>query len=163
MESPRGKRATIPPRDLSFVASVRRHPVPVTLRDGAGGVYDAVNAIEGGYHRTFGVPRAADASTEAAVATAAHHVLDGLGFAPYPPLPQAVGDGSTALTPTRWPRSLTGPAEDRRHCRWGRRRGTCSQTRADDGRYVPFSFTVGTNPGEWRPTPPASSTTRSPG
>ena len=61
-----------------------------------GAVYDAVNAIVGGYQPYLpDLPAASPtASQEAAVATAAHHVLVGLGIAPVPPLPQAVRDRS---------------------------------------------------------------------
>ena len=54
-----------------------------------GAVFDAVNMIDGG-HKPYlgGLPSApADASKAAAVATAAYHVLDGLGIAPVPALP----------------------------------------------------------------------------
>ena len=48
-----------------------------------GAVYDAVNAIDGGHQPYLdGLPPASpSASQEAAVATAAHHVLVGLGIA----------------------------------------------------------------------------------
>ena len=59
-----------------------------------GAVYDAVNSIDGGHQPYLaGLPPASpSASLEAAVATAAHHVLVGLGIAPVPALPQVVRD-----------------------------------------------------------------------
>ena len=59
-----------------------------------GAVYDAVNAIVGGYQPYLpDLPTASpSASQEAAVATAAHHVLVGLGIEDVPPLPQVVRD-----------------------------------------------------------------------
>ena len=59
-----------------------------------GAVYDAVNAIVGGYQPYLpGLPPAPrSASQAAAVATAAHHVLVGLGIGLVPPLPQVVRD-----------------------------------------------------------------------
>ena len=59
-----------------------------------GAVYDAVNAIDGGHEPYLeGLPPASPrASKRAAVATAAHHVLVGLGIAPVPALPPVVLD-----------------------------------------------------------------------
>ena len=53
-------------------------------------VYDAVNSIDRGHEPYLpDLPQAPrSASPEAAVATAAHHVLVGLGIAPVPPLPR---------------------------------------------------------------------------
>src|SRR5688572_9943700 len=64
-----------------------------------GAVYDAVNAIVGGYEPYLpDLPAASEsASQDAAVATAAHDVLVGLGIAPVPPLPQVVRDRLDAL------------------------------------------------------------------
>jgi hypothetical protein len=64
-----------------------------------GAVYDAVNAIDGG-HRPYlaGLPPASpSASQEAAVATAAHRVLVGVGIGLVPALPQVVRDRLDAL------------------------------------------------------------------
>ena len=64
-----------------------------------GAVYDAVNAIVGGYQPYLPdlPPASPSASQDAAVATAAHDVLVGLGIAPVPPLPQVVRDRLDAL------------------------------------------------------------------
>ena len=77
-----------------------------------GAVYDAVNSIVGGHQPLIpGVPQASpDASLDAAVATAAHHVLDEL-FADVEPDPRHVGNGrrtgSTTSGSTPLARSLT--------------------------------------------------------
>ena len=57
-----------------------------------GAVYDAVNSIDGGHEPLLaGLPAASPtASMDAAVATAAYRVLDGLGRTPVPALPDAV-------------------------------------------------------------------------
>jgi hypothetical protein len=118
-----------------------------------GAVYDAVNAIDGG-HRPYlaGLPIASrSASKDAAAGTAAHDVLVGL----VPALPGAVRERIHAL----YAASLAGvPAGRRRDD--GIAAGAAAARamlaeRLNDGRFVPFSFTVGTEPGEWRPTPPA--------
>ena len=64
-----------------------------------GAVYDAVNSIDGGHQPYLaGLPPAPrSASQEAAVATAAHHVLVGLGGGLVPPLPPVVLDRLNAL------------------------------------------------------------------
>ena len=123
-----------------------------------GAVYDAVNSIDGG-HEPFlaGLPAASPtASMDAAVATAAYRVLDGLGRAPVPALPDAV----RATLLVQYNQTLAsipdGPAKT-----LGVEAGAAAATamleaRDGDGRYVPFPLTVGTEPGEWRPTPPAN-------
>ena len=85
-----------------------------------GAVYDAVNSIDGGHQPYLaGLPAASpSASKDAAVATAAHHVLVGLGIAPVPALPQVVID------------RLDAPV-CRSACRHSRR---CRQGRRDRGR-----------------------------
>ena len=123
-----------------------------------GAVYDAVNSIDGG-HEPFldGLPAASPAaSMEAAVATAAYRVLDGLGRAPVPALPPAVRanlliqyDQTLASIPDGSAKTL------------GVEAGAAAamamlEARDGDGRYVPFPLTVGTEPGEWRPAPPAN-------
>ena len=121
-----------------------------------GAVYDAVNSIDGG-HEPFlaGLPAASPtASMDAAVATAAYRVLDGLGRAPVPALPDAVRanlliqyDQTLASIPDGSAKTL------------GVEAGAAAamamlEARDGDGRYVPFPLTVGTEPGEWRPAPP---------
>jgi hypothetical protein len=119
-------------------------------------VYDAANSIDGG-HQPFlaGLPAASpSASKDAAVATAAHHVLVGLGIAPVPPLPQVVIDRLDAL----YAETLAGIPDDAARAD-GIAAGAAAAAamlaaRTGDGRYVPFSFTEGDEAGEWRPTPP---------
>ncbi len=119
-----------------------------------GAVYDAVNSIDGGHQPYLrGLPAASpSASLDAAAATAAHHVLVGLGRGPVPALPQGVRDRLDDLYADELLGIPDGPAETA-----GIAAGTAAATamledRDGDGRYVPFSFIVGDDPGEWRPT-----------
>jgi hypothetical protein len=127
-----------------------------------GAVYDAVNAIAGG-HEPYASSPAAEPwySQDAAVAAAARHMLlnGGLngaaGFAP----------GRVALIETAYTNTLAGippgPARE-----GGIATGVAAATamiaaRAGDGRFpvAPpplFTFPIGTDPGEWRPTSSAS-------
>jgi hypothetical protein len=119
-----------------------------------GAVYDAVNMIHRGYEPYLDdLPRAPkSASKQAAVATAAHDVLVGLGIDPVPPLVPAVItrlDGLYADTLAGIPDSAAKTA--------GIAAGAAAademlDERTGDGRYVPFSFAVGDEPGEWVPT-----------
>ncbi len=122
-----------------------------------GAVYDAVNAIDGGHQPYLeGLPAAPrSASKEAAVATAAHHVLVGLGIGIVPPLPQVVRDRLDAL----YADALAGIADDANKTD-GIAAGAAAAeamlaARASDGRYVAFTFTFGDGVGQWRPAPPA--------
>jgi hypothetical protein len=115
-------------------------------------VYDAVNAITRTHEPYLrGLPRAPrNASKAAAVATAAHHVLVGL-------VP-ALADNVKANLDTLYGQTLAGIRSGSRK-NAGIRIGAAAaakmlRVRADDGRFVPHAFPVGTRPGEWRPTPP---------
>jgi hypothetical protein len=121
-----------------------------------GAVYDAVNMIDGGHEPYLdGLPSApADASKAAAAATAAYQVLDGLGIAPVPALPQATKDWLKPAYDTY----IAGlPADGKKA---GIDAGAAAAAkmldeRTGDGRYVsgPPSVSVcGEDPGEWRPT-----------
>jgi hypothetical protein len=119
-----------------------------------GAVYDAVNMIDGGHEPYLdGLPSApSTASMPAAVATAAHHVLVGLGIAPVPALPAAT---QTWLN-TAYADSLAAIPNGQAKTD-GIAAGTAAASamlieRTGDGRYVPFPFTCGDDPGEWRPT-----------
>jgi hypothetical protein len=126
-----------------------------------GAVYDAVNAIDGTHEPYLdGVPAASpSASMDAAVATAAHHVLVGLtvsiGGTPVP-MPQPAIDWLDAA----YAASLQGIPEGAREAGIAIGEAAAAamlRARADDGRpgtarYEPFTFAVGTEPGEWRPT-----------
>ena len=120
-----------------------------------GAVYDAVNAIAGGHEPFVSSPAAEPGySQEAAVAAAARHVLlnGGLngaaGFVP----------GRIALIEAEYADTLAGippgPARE-----GGIATGVAAATsmiaeRAGDNRFpaAPYTFPVGTLPGEWRPT-----------
>jgi hypothetical protein len=115
-----------------------------------GAVYDAVNSIVGGYEPYLsGLAAApASASQEAAVATAAHHVLVGLepSLAPNVEdwLDEAYGNSLRAIP--------NGRAKGNGIAAGARAAAAMLDARADDGRFVPFSFTQGTGAGDWRPT-----------
>ena len=112
-------------------------------------VYDAVNAIDGGHEPYVSSPAAEPwYSQDAAVAAAAHHVLvnGGLGI-PAARLTAitAAYQAAIAAIPPGAPRDggiATGEAAA----------VALLAARADDGRFGPFRFAVGTLPGEWRPT-----------
>src|SRR5262245_27343955 len=123
-----------------------------------GAVYDAVNAIDGGYQPYLdGLPEAASTDNiDAAVATAAHDVLVGLTN----PVTDALllsttvrdwldeaRDDALAAIPDGGPKTggiTIGAAAAE----------AMLDARDDDGRFVPASFSVGQDPGQWRPTPP---------
>lgn len=116
-------------------------------------VYDAVNAIAKTHEPYLrGLPRVSRrANKGAAAATAAHHLLVGL----VPALPDVV---KTRLDDLYAASLATIPNGSRKNA--GIRIGAAVAAkmlakRANDGRYVPFTFATGTDPGEWRPTPPA--------
>jgi hypothetical protein len=115
-------------------------------------VYDAVNAIDRGHEPYLrGLPRAPrSASKAAAAATAAHHVLVGLT--------PAFADTVKAYLDTQYAASLATIANGSRKTA-GIRIGEAVAAkmlarRANDGRFVPHAFPVGTGPGEWRPELP---------
>jgi hypothetical protein len=121
-----------------------------------GAVYDAVNSIDR-RHTPYlpGLPPAPRwASQDAAVATAAHHVLVGLGIAPVPPLPQPVRDRLDALYADALAAIPDGRAEDAGIAAGAAAAAAMLAARTGDGRYEAFAFGVGADPGEWRTTPP---------
>lgn len=122
-----------------------------------GAVYDAVNAIVGGYQPYLpDLPAAPpSASQDAAVATAAHDVLVGLGIAPVPPLPQVVLDRLDALYAAALAGIPDGDSKTEGVAIGAAAAAAMLEARTDDGRFVPFPWQEGTDPGEWRPTPPA--------
>jgi hypothetical protein len=113
-----------------------------------GAVYDAVNAIDRGYEPYLAAPRAKRwYSTDAAAATAAYRVLSNLLPAQQAQLGMLYQASLDAID--------DGRAKD-----GGIRVGEASAAamlaaRANDGRFGPFRFPVGTAPGEWRPVLPA--------
>jgi hypothetical protein len=113
-----------------------------------GAVYDAVNAIDRRYEPYLGAPRARWwYSKEAAAATAAYRVLLALLPAQQPSL-----DGLYAASLASVP---LGRARDGGIAVGQAAAATMLAARANDGRFGPFRFPVGTAPGQWRPTPPA--------
>jgi hypothetical protein len=122
-----------------------------------GAVYDAVNMIDGGYRPYLSdLPSApATASKAAAVATAAHDVLVGMVI-----VPALTGTIVTRLNDLYSASLEAATAQDGAAAvSDGVAAGAAAAAnmlalRANDGRYptVPFSFTVGTQPGQWRPT-----------
>jgi hypothetical protein len=112
-----------------------------------GAIYDAVNSIDGRFEPYLG-SLAAERwySKNAAAASAAYHVLSGLV-----PTQQATLDGWYATSLSAIP---DGPAKD-----GGVEVGRLAadqmlEAREDDGRFGPFRFPVGDDPGEWRPVLP---------
>jgi hypothetical protein len=111
-------------------------------------VYDAVVGITGGYQPyqfTATAPRSA--STQAAVAAAAHRVL-----VTY--FPSAAGTLETALT-TSLAAVPDGPAKDKGVAFGELAADRIIELRQNDGRDAPIQFTQPPAPGVWRPTPPA--------
>jgi hypothetical protein len=113
-----------------------------------GAVYDAVNAIDGGYTPYVGSPAATPFdSQDAAAAAAAYHVLISIVPGQQPTL-QPLYEAALATIPN-------GPAKT-----GGINAGIAAANamiaaRTNDGRFGPFRFEVGDAPGEWRPVLPA--------
>ena len=121
-----------------------------------GAIFDAVNSIAGGYEPYLtGLPPASpSASQDAAIAAAARGVLVGLGRGLVPPLPPVVQDRINAL----YADAIAGipePAKSAGIAAGAAAAARMLDVRATDRRYVPFSFLVGDDAGEWRPTLPA--------
>jgi hypothetical protein len=123
-----------------------------------GAIYDAVNMIEGGYQPySSDLPEAdADASQAAAIATAARDVIVGVHVVPA--LSPAIIDRVNQL----WEDSINAAivADGAQAVAAGIAAGEAAaaamlEARANDGRFVPFALTAGTEPGEWRPALPA--------
>jgi len=110
-------------------------------------MFDAVNAIEGGYRSYTGnIPAARNASTDAAAAQAAHDVLVALIPAQTSAFDAALASRMAKIGPVR--RDL-GAQVGREAAR------RILERRADDGWSVPQTFTPPALPGVWQPTPPA--------
>lgn len=114
----------------------------------SGAVYDAVNAIAGTPYEPYLVaPRAnGRESTDAAVGTAAYRVLD------------AIFPAQRERLRTQYHQWLAGIPEGpakRDGIRVGAQAAAAMITaRQDDGAFDPRPWTVGTEPGQYRPTPP---------
>ena len=131
------------------VASVHMAMVP-------GAVYDAVNAIDGGYKPYLGELDADEtASTGAAASTAAHRVL--VGLVTVPALPQAVIERLNAAYDASIAQATAADGLDAVEA--GIAIGEAAADamladRADDGQWEMAVWSSGTDPGQWRPTPP---------
>jgi len=120
-----------------------------------GAVYDAVNMIDGGHAAYLDdLPAApSSASKSAAVATAAHGVL--LGVSMTPPLTSAIIDRLDDHYDDSIDAALLedGATDVAAGVAAGQAAATkMLSERAADGRYGPFRFTCGDDPGEWRLT-----------
>ncbi|MEU4243371.1 vanadium-dependent haloperoxidase [Actinoplanes sp. NPDC026619] len=114
-----------------------------------GAVYDAVNAIAGTpYQPYLRAPRAhRGASADAAVATAAYRVLLSLFPAQSAALDAMYADSLAAIPDGRAERGGVAVGEQAA--------ADMIAARVGDGAFGPATWTVGTAPGQWRPTPPA--------
>ncbi len=113
-----------------------------------GAVYDAVNAINRRYDPYLAAPRARRwYSKDAAAATAAYRVLSSLV-----PAQQASLDALYAASLDDIP---AGDAEAGGITVGDATAAAMLAARSDDGRFGPFRFPVGLEPGQWRPVPPA--------
>ena len=120
-----------------------------------GAVYDAVNMIDGGHEPyLMGLsPASPSASKAAAVATAAHDVL--VGVVVVPPLSQAIIDRLDSLRDDSIAAATIqdgSAAVDAGIAAGEAAAKAMLEAREDDGRYGPFRFTEGFDPGEWRAT-----------
>ena len=132
------------------------HLIQLHLAMVQGAVYDAVNAIEGGYEPYLaGVPAASpSASKRAAAATAAYNVLVGLKVGSAPMLPQPVRDWLDPAYADSLEAIPDGSAKDDGIAAGAAAAAGMLAARTGDGRFGPFTFTEGFDPGEWRLAPP---------
>lgn len=119
-----------------------------------GAVYDAVNMIDRGHEPYLDdLPRAPrNASKPAAVATAAHHLLVGLGIAPVPALPAATQTWLNEAYTASLAAIPNGERKDAGVAAGAAAAAAMLEEREGDGRYEPFSFTCREGAGQWRPT-----------
>jgi hypothetical protein len=112
-------------------------------------MYDAVVGIHGRYQQ-YGLHARlnANSSDEAAVAAAAHHVLE-----TYSPYAQATLDSAYGAALATIPNS---PAKARGIAFGTRAANAIIALRANDGRNANITFAPTPGPGIWRPTPPAN-------
>jgi hypothetical protein len=113
-----------------------------------GAVYDAVNAIAGGYRPYLRTPRADPSySQDAAAATAAFRVVVALVPTQAAQLQMQYDASLAAIS--------DGPAKTGGIAVGEAAAAAMLAARADDGRNGPFTFVFGTAPGAWRRSPPA--------
>jgi hypothetical protein len=123
------------------------HVAALSLAMVQGAVYDAVNAIDGGYEPYLAAPQADSSySQEAAVAAAAFSVLVGLFPAQETALLTPYNASLAALP--------DGPAKAGGIAVGEAAAAAMLATRANDGRFGSFTVVEGTDPGEWRLAPP---------
>jgi hypothetical protein len=113
-----------------------------------GAIYDAVNAIAGKPYQPYlaAPPATGTESMEAAVATAAFTVLVSL-FPGQQARLQAQYDQALAAIPT-------GPSKQGGIAVGAQAAAAMIAARQNDGAFGPQQWVVGTEPGQWRPTPP---------
>ncbi|MET8908680.1 phosphatase PAP2 family protein [Micromonospora sp. NPDC004551] len=114
-----------------------------------GAIYDAVNAIAGTPYEPYLTAPPADGSesVDAAVATAAYRVLDAIFPEQHDALTARYAESLAAIPDGR---------AERRGIEVGRRAAAAMiAARRADGAFGPQTFPVGTEPGQWRPTPPS--------
>jgi hypothetical protein len=138
----------------SAIVTVAKQPPASAILSFAmvqGAVYDAVNAIDGG-HQPYLVAPAADGSESkaAAAAAAAHDVLVALF-----PAQAATLDAQLAASLVAIP---DGSAKTAGVAIGQATAAAMVAARTNDGRFGPSVVVVGTDAGEWRPTPPAFAT-----
>lgn len=117
-----------------------------------GAVYDAVNAVVGGYEPYLdGVNAAPGANQSAAAATAAYRVLIGLNVTP--PLTSAIRDRLALEYADALAAVPSGAAKDAGIAVGQQAASAMLAARTGDGRYpgVLVEFPVGTETGDWRP------------
>jgi hypothetical protein len=143
------------------------HAAVLSLAMLQGAVYDAVNAVDGGYQPYLVSPPVTLVGSEedaenAASATAAFRVLAGFPdhvppdplaglFPAQRPTLQARYDASLALVPD-------GPAKTAGIAVGETTAAAMLTARVNDGRFGPFTFVEGFDPGEWRLAPPQGPT-----
>jgi hypothetical protein len=115
-----------------------------------GAIYDAVNAIAGTPYQPYLVAPPANGyeSTDAAVATAAYRVLDAMFPEQHDSL-LAKYNQSLAAIPN-------GRAKQGGIDVGAQAAAAMNTARQNDGAFGPQTFPVGTEPGQWRPTPPTN-------
>ena len=118
-----------------------------------GAVYDAVNAIDRGYQPYLldvdSVGVGPEASSAAAISTAAHHVLVTL----VPPDRVAGLDAAYQATLAG---VTDGPNKDEGVAAGAAAAAAMILARTDDGFMDPFEFVIGPDPGDWRPVAPGA-------
>jgi hypothetical protein len=124
-----------------------------------GAVYDAVNAIDGGYQPyLFAPPAEPGDSKEAAAATAAFRVLVGFQADERDPPLAGLFPGQRSILQPLYDASLAGVPDGTAKTNGiavGEATAVAMLTaRAGDGRFGSFQFTEGFDPGEWRLAPP---------